>query len=131
MYGICSLLTKQLLLMLAIAAPIPESKSPRVFHAARSEEARRQAMTECCPLVVHFLPNNQGGMEQYEAYYVQGGVSQSLLAKVVILVLPMELNRDLASQLGVNQASGYRAISPYHLSPLDKQSKPTCVKGFR
>ena len=127
-----------LLLMLqqhAVAAP-PTSRpatgpSGRIFSYKNAEKARRLARWECKPLVVHFVPDTKLGADQLNAFYAKaGGVSRSLLDKVVIIVVPTERFRGFARQLGITGDGGYRTISAYDLGALDDRSQPTCRSGF-
>ena len=108
-----------------------DQPEPRVYPYQQADTARRIAIEECKPLVVHFVPDNATGSEQLTSYYRgPNSVPQEILEKVVIVVLPTERFRDFANELGVTGVAGYRTISPYHLSPLGKAAKPTC-RGFR
>jgi hypothetical protein len=115
-------------LLPAVASAEPNR---RIFTYREGEQARQVAQQECKPLVVHFVQNNVTGGEPLNSFYAgSDSVPKSLLAKVVIVAVPIEQYRAFAQQLGVTGPGGYRAISAYDLSTLDEKSQPTCRSGF-
>lgn len=109
-----------------------EEPAQRIYLVDQAEAARSHAIRECCPLVLHFIPDNHLGREQITSFYGRSdGVPKEVLDRVVILLLPIDRYREFARDLGIVTAGGYRTISPYHLSPLDVSAKPTCFSGFR
>ena len=121
-----------LTVLAAVSAPTLAGSSPtRVFPPDQAEQARQLAIRECKPLVIHFVPDNQIGQEQLSQYYGgPDGIPKDLLQRVVILVLPSDRFREFADDLEVTGPAGYRAISPFHLTPLGRAARPTCT-GFR
>lgn len=118
---------------LCTALPLrADDRTQRIYFVDQAEAARSHAIRECCPLVLHFIPDNNVGREQITSFYTRSdGVPKDVLDTVVILLLPIDRYREFALDLGVVSAGGYRTISPYHLSPMDSFAKPTCFSGFR
>lgn len=102
----------------------------RVFSVAQADAARDLAMRECKPLVMHFAYNDEQAGEEMHTFYGDDVVPPEVLEKVVVVVLSKQAFQQFAEDLGVFGYSGYRSISPFHLTPLSSTKKPKCV-GFK
>lgn len=122
------------LLCVVLSGPAPADSSeakPRIFPYTQADQARELARSECVPLVIHFVPDNQLGADQLRSYYQNArGVDADALAKVVVIVVPTRKFRAFARQLGITGEGGMRTISPYDLSAVDDSAELTCRSGF-
>jgi len=104
----------------------------RVFPYDKDEAARQLARKECKPLVLHFVPDDKVGFQQFQWFYTEKyRVPDDVLDKLVIVVIPSGRYAGLKNQLGVKGPGGFRAISAYDLEPFDTKAAQTCRSGFR